>query len=161
MQLTTINHQNTTALKIEHLGASIIRYGLAVVLIWIGIIKFTTYEAEGVKPLIEHSPLLSLFGTMGFSMLIGAVEILSGLLIALRSVSAKASVIGGLMGVGTFVITLTFLLSTPGVIQPGYSFPFISPQPGQFLIKDIVLLGASLWVAGEAWLAVENTKPTA
>jgi hypothetical protein len=26
-------------------------------------------------------------------------------------------------------------------------------MPGQFVLKDIVLLGAALWTAGEAWAA--------
>ncbi len=49
-----------------------------------------------------------------------------------------------------FLITMTFVLSTPGVWQPGYGFPFPSPFPGQFLAKDLLFLGASIWTAGEA-----------
>jgi len=49
-----------------------------------------------------------------------------------------------------FLITLTFVLTTPGVWQPGYGFPFPSPMPGQFLLKDLMLLGAAIWTAGEA-----------
>ncbi|WP_457290149.1 DUF417 family protein [Pedobacter sp. UYP24] len=75
---------------------------------------------------------------------------------ACRSFSSKASLLGSAMAVITFVITLTFLLSTPGIIQPGYNFPFISPQPGQFLLKDIVLLGAAIWSTGESLRRVGN-----
>ena len=32
-------------------------------------------------------------------------------------------------------------------------FPAVSAMPGQFVLKDIVLLGAALWTAGEAWAA--------
>lgn len=39
----------------------------------------------------------------------------------------------------------------------GYGFPFPSPMPGQFLAKDIVLLGAAIWTAGEALSASERT----
>lgn len=42
------------------------------------------------------------------------------------------------------------MFSTPGVIAPGYSFPVLSANVGQFLAKDLVLLGAALWTAGEA-----------
>jgi uncharacterized membrane protein YkgB len=154
MKTENLNSTTTAGLKLERTGASIIRYGLAITLIWIGILKFTAYEAEGIKPLIDHSPILAwgykLFTVSQYAGVIGFIEILSGGLIACRQLSAKASVIGGVMGVCTFLITLTFLLSTPGIIQTGYNFPFISPQPGQFLLKDIVLLGASIWVAGEA-----------
>jgi len=48
------------------------------------------------------------------------------------------------------LITLSLLLSTPGAWQPGYGFPALSPSPGQFLAKDLLLLGAAIWTAGEA-----------
>lgn len=138
-------------------GEIVLRYGLVVVLVWIGMLKFTSYEAEGIRPLAEHSPFFSwtysFLSTRDFSNILGVMEIAIGLLIALRPFSAKLSAIGSIGGAITFLITLTFLLSTPGVIQQGLSFPFISGSPGQFLIKDIVLLGASLWTAGEALAA--------
>jgi hypothetical protein len=43
------------------------------------------------------------------------------------------------------LITLTFFLSTPGVAEAtAGGFPAISAAPGQFLLKDLVLLAASL-----------------
>jgi hypothetical protein len=38
----------------------------------------------------------------------------------------------------------------------GSGFPALSFTPGEFVIKDIVLLGASLWAAGEALAAVRQ-----
>jgi hypothetical protein len=32
-------------------------------------------------------------------------------------------------------------------------FPALSGAVGQFLLKDVVLLGAALWCFGEAWTA--------
>ncbi len=52
-----------------------------------------------------------------------------------------------------FLITLSFTLTTPGMWQPGYGFPFPSPMPGQFLLKDVVSIGAAIWTAGEAMRA--------
>ncbi|MCY1531648.1 Inner membrane protein RclC [compost metagenome] len=153
-----MEHQNTkNSTLLLKSGKIVLRYGLVVVLVWIGMLKFTSYEAEGIRPLAEHSPFFSwtynFLSTRDFSNILGVIEIAIGLLIALRPFSAKLSAIGSIGGVITFLITLTFLLSTPGVIQEGMSFPFISGSPGQFLIKDIVLLGASLWTAGEALTA--------
>lgn len=34
-------------------------------------------------------------------------------------------------------------------------FPFLSGMVGQFLIKDVVLLAASVWTAAEAWRAAD------
>jgi uncharacterized membrane protein YkgB len=55
------------------------------------------------------------------------------------------------------LITLSFLLTTPGVWQPEYGFPYLSPMPGQFLAKDLLLLGAAIYTAGEALVASLNT----
>ncbi len=43
----------------EKIGAAIIRYGLVAVLLWVGLLKFTAYEAEGIQPLVGNSPLMS------------------------------------------------------------------------------------------------------
>ena len=135
-------------------GSFLIRYGLVVILIWIGTLKFTQYEATGIRPLAENSPFFSwtfaFLSTMAFSSILGVIEITPGVLIALRPFSPKLSAIGSFAAILTFLTTLTFIVSTPGVIQDGWTFPFISGSPGQFLIKDLVLLGAALWTAGEA-----------
>jgi uncharacterized membrane protein YkgB len=53
--------------------------------------------------------------------------------------------LGAAMSAVTYVITLTFFFSTPGVAEAtAGGFPAISAMPGQFLLKDLVLLAASL-----------------
>ncbi len=153
---TNVEHKNADGwgYTLENIGANVIRYGLVIVLLWVGALKFTAYEAEGIQGLIANSPLMSwMLGIMsvrGVSMLIGTVEIVLGLMIATRSFAPQISAIGSLGAIVTFLITLSFLLTTPGVWQPGYGFPFPSPMPGQFLAKDLVNLGAAIWTAGEA-----------
>jgi len=49
-------------------------------------------------------------------------------------------------------------LTTPGVWQPGYGFPFPSPMPGQFIAKDLALLGIAVWSAGEALRAARRVE---
>ena len=39
--------------KAEALGGHALRYGLVLVLLWIGGMKFTAYEAEGIRPFVE------------------------------------------------------------------------------------------------------------
>ncbi len=157
--MITINNNTDThkATKLEGIGAGIIRYGLAIVLLWVGMLKFTAYEAEGIKPLVENSPFLSwaysATSVQGFSMILGVIEIILAILIASRPISPKASAIGSIGAIIMFLITLTFAFSTPGIWQPGYGFPYLSPMPGQFIAKDILLLGASVWTAGEALTA--------
>ncbi|MEO5943615.1 MAG: DUF417 family protein [Ferruginibacter sp.] len=157
MEDSNYNKKVDQATKLQVMGASVIRYGLAIVLIWIGILKFTSYEAGGVAPLGEHSPFFSwlfpLIGANGFAELLGVIEITLGVLICFRAFVPKLSAWGSIGAAITFCLTITLLFSTPGVIQEGYGFPFISPMPGQFLIKDVVLLGAALYTAGEALTA--------
>jgi uncharacterized membrane protein YkgB len=53
-----------------------------------------------------------------------------------------------------FLTTLSFLVTTPGVWEPSLGgFPALSAVPGQFLVKDLALLGMALWSLGEAWQA--------
>jgi len=146
---------------LEGVGANVIRYGLVIILLWVGALKFTAYEAEGIQGLIASSPLFSwmysVMSVRGAAMLIGIVEIILGLLIATRPVAPKISALGSIGAIIMFLLTLTFVFTTPGVWQPGYGFPFPSPMPGQFLAKDIMLLGAAIWTAGEALRAARRT----
>jgi reactive chlorine resistance protein C len=148
------SHRSVRAqLKLEALGLSISRYGLALVLLLIGLLKFTTVEAAGIQPLVAHSPLLSwtyaVLSVQGVSNVIGVIEIAIAVLLVLRPVSAKASLIGSLGSIVTFLLTTSFLFSTPGAIQWNHGLPALG-DAGQFLIKDVVLLGASFWTAAEA-----------
>jgi len=54
--------QSDWGLTLENAGANIIRYGLVVILLWVGLLKFTAYEAEGIQGLIANSPLMSWHG---------------------------------------------------------------------------------------------------
>ncbi len=134
-------------------GYAISRYGLVAVLLLIGFLKFTAAEAVGIQPLVAHSPLMSwmyaVLGVRGVSALIGTIEITVALLVALRPLSAGASFVGSLGCIVTFLLTTSFLLSTPGAVQWSYGLPVLG-DAGQFLIKDVVLLGASFLTASEA-----------
>ncbi|MEP6513114.1 MAG: DUF417 family protein, partial [Parafilimonas sp.] len=145
MKNTTEYIDKGNAAKLEKAGAAVLRYGLVIVLLWVGMLKFTAYESEGVHGLASHSPLLSWLSdsmsVRSFSALLGVIEITLGILIATGRFAPKLSAIGSMGAIIMFLITLTFLLSTPGVWQPDYGFPFLSPNPGQFLAKDILLLG--------------------
>jgi uncharacterized membrane protein YkgB len=94
-------------------GGNIIRYGLVVVIVYIGALKFTASEATRIQPL--------------------------------------------------FIGTLSFLFTTPGVTDAAAGgFPALS-SVGQFLLKDLVLIGASVWTLGEslsAATAAGRLRPT-
>src|SRR6266478_6671953 len=139
--------------SLETLGIHISRYGLVVTLLLIGVLKFTAGEAQGIQPLVANSPLMSwlyhIFSVQGVSNLIGTIEIFVAALIALRPFSARLSFAGSIGAVITFLLTVSFLFSTPGAFQLSHGFPLLG-DAGQFLIKDLVLLGAAVWTAAEA-----------
>ena len=139
---------------LEAVGHAIVRYGLVLVLGWIGAMKFTAYEAAGIQPLVANSPLMGwMYGFLSvrvFSNLLGTVEIAVAAMIALRPASPRIAAVGSAMAVMMFLTTLSFLLSTPGWEASLGGFPALSVVPGQFLLKDVVLLGAAVWSLGEA-----------
>jgi uncharacterized membrane protein YkgB len=130
-----------------------VRYGLVVVIAWIGALKYTSYEAAGIQPLIAHSPLLSwlydIVSVRALAAVLGTAEILAALLIAARPWWPRASAAGSTFGVLLFASTLSFLFTTPGVTAAG-GFPVLSVLPGQFPLKDLVLIGAALWTLGDS-----------
>ena len=63
------------SLSVDHLGSGFARWGLILCLLFIGFAKFTPEEAQGIRPLILHSPLMawmySVWGLQGVSNVIG------------------------------------------------------------------------------------------
>ncbi len=151
---------DTTGGTLERIGGYLLRYGLALTLIWVGALKFTSYEAEAIQPLAANSPLLSwvynILSVQAFAIALGIGEIALGLMIAARPIAPLISAIGSLGAAILFAVTLTFLLTTPGVWQPDFGVPFLSPMPGQFLAKDLTLFAVSIWTAGEALRAARG-----
>ena len=142
-------------------GNQSIRYGLVVVLLWIGGMKFTSYEAEAISGFVNNSPLMSwtysVFSSRAVSALIGVAEIAIALLIFARPFSATAAVVGAALACGMFFTTLSFMVSTPGIWEAAAGgVPAISVTPGQFLVKDFVLLGASIWIFAEAYKGLSH-----
>jgi uncharacterized membrane protein YkgB len=161
---TTARERSPLGSRVEAVGRGLARYGLAVVVGWIGLMKFTGYEAEGIRPFVANSPLLSwVYGPLsvrGFSAALGVVEVAIALLIAARPLSSRACTLGSALAVGMFLTTLSFLVTTPGVWEPSLGgFPALSAVPGQFLVKDLALLGTALWSLGEAWQASRRRGP--
>jgi uncharacterized membrane protein YkgB len=110
--------------------------------------KFTGYEANGIAPFVSHSPLMgwlhTFFGVQGTSYIIGIIELATAIVLIIGAFNPFASALGAAMSATTYIITLTFFLSTPGVAEAtAGGFPAISAPIGQFLLKDLVLLAAS------------------
>lgn len=147
--------------RLATLGDTVARVGLhglrittAVVLGWIGAMKFTAYEAGAIQGLVESSPLTNwlyqVFSVQGASNLIGSVEIVTAALLLAGAKNPKAALLGALGAALTFLVTSIFLFTAP-VTEPSLDgFPALSVVPGQFLLKDIVLLAAAVLLSGDA-----------
>ena len=150
--LVTAAPTSRIADRVMWAGQLVSRYGLVVVLAWIGYGKYFKMEA---RVLVEHSPLMSWIydfaSATAVARALGTMEIVAALLIALRPFWPRASAIGSALAVVLFVGTLSFLFSTPGVVTAHFGgLPVLSALPGQFLLKDLVLIGVAIWSLGEA-----------
>jgi uncharacterized membrane protein YkgB len=141
----------SSAERLEWLGAGLLRWSLVFLLVFFGALKWAAFEADAVHPMIANSPFLfwldRLFGKRGASEFIGVIELVTAALLIARRWSPKAGMIGGFMGIVMFLTTLSFLFTTPN-IEAEFAF----------ILKDVVLLGVSTWLAGEAWVALERTR---
>ena len=151
------------AARFMRLAAIGVYYALAVIFIWFGALKFTDYEAGGIAGLILNSPFVGwwydLLGIKGTAAMLGVVEITTGLLLGARLLSPRVSQIGAAFSALTFLITFSFFFTTPIVPEPlAGGFPALSIQLGQFLLKDLVLLAASVFLIAESTLAVGLRK---
>ena len=144
-----------TARRISFLrtaGFRVLRYGLVFLLLAGGAAKFAELEAEGIRPFIANSPLMSwmyaFLSVRAASEVIGVIEIALGLGILLRRWLPRLSGIASLAAAGMFVVTFSFFFTTPGAMATG-------SDVGGFLMKDLILLGAALAIAAEALASAE------
>jgi uncharacterized membrane protein YkgB len=78
-------------------------------------------------------------------------------LLLARPWSPRAGVAGGIGAAVIFLATLSFLVTTPGAWAtiPGWPIP-MPGMAGSFLIKDLFLLGAAVWITGESLRAASH-----
>lgn len=114
--------------------------GIFIILVWIGLFKFTYAEAKAIEPLVANHFLLSwsyhFLSVQAVSDLIGCAEIGVAIAFVLGSfslINKKIALIGNSV---IFLITLSFLFTTP---HRWHSVEGI-PVTDFFILKDIVLL---------------------
>jgi uncharacterized membrane protein YkgB len=145
---------------IDAIASVLSRYGLVIVIGWIGALKFANFEAHQIQPLVANSPfmgwLYNFLPVYTFSALLGVVELVAAVLLAIKPLAPRLSIVGSLLAIVLFVSTVSFLFTTPGVAEPaGGGFPALS-LTGEFLLKDIPLLGLSFWTLADAIRAVQR-----
>jgi uncharacterized membrane protein YkgB len=140
----------------------VIATGMVVMLFWAGAFKMTSPGAEGIIPLVSNSPFISwdfkLFGPYVGADLIGLTEWIGGVLIIIGLFKPRAGIVGGIIGVLMFFTTSSMLITTPGAIIHVNGMAYMN-NLGLFLYKDIINLGASLYLIayfGKKALAAEQ-----
>jgi uncharacterized membrane protein YkgB len=126
--------------KARNFGMNFIRFACALVLIWIGGLKFVHYEADGIVPFVASSPFLSFFykmpqdykphgnkegelvpanrkwntdnGTYTFSNALGVLLIVIGALLLIGYRNSYAGFFGSLLLIIMSIGTLSFLITT-------------------------------------------------
>ena len=132
---------------LQNTGLHLARFGMVVVLLWIGGLKAFRYEAAGIVPFVANSPAMNIIykyeapqykkqmnkegefkpvnidwhkdnNTYLFSYGLGALIILIGILMALYPVLPGISAVGSFLAFIMSLITLSFLITTPEAWVP-------------------------------------------
>lgn len=128
------------------IGFTIAIIGTAITLLWIGVFKFTPTEAKDIQDVVKNSPFMSwlnsVLSVQGVSNFVGTFEIVTAVLLLLQLFWTRLSLIAGLLGSLIFLITISFLFSTPGMFT---TVDGLLVANG-FILKDIALLGICVQV---------------
>lgn len=112
---------------------------VAMVLLWIGGMKFFEFEAHAIVRLVETSPFMSwlyaVFSVQGASNVIGGFDVLFALLLGAGIYSKNKPLIitSGMACLSVFLMTQTFLFTVPDT----FNSTTIVNRLGQFVIKDL------------------------
>ena len=127
--------------------------GVVLPLVLIGALKFTQYEIDALKPLISGTPWLAwlypVFGPALTSYILGVTELITAALVIASFWSARAGVAAGALGSAIFAVTSSTMLVMPIWVSELGGFPWLNPT-GQFLVKDVALLGVSLLILSDS-----------
>jgi uncharacterized membrane protein YkgB len=120
--------------------------GTVIILIWVGLFKFTAVEAGAIKGLVENhfamSWMYKVMSVQQVSNFIGIFEVLTGIGLFVSLFVKRVALYAGFASAIIFVTTLSFLITTPGVFKSVEGF-FVTDF---FILKDIPYLAISLMV---------------
>lgn len=128
---------------------AIVQAAMILIFLGFGIAKFAGYEQKSVGLLVANHPVLrhgpKRLGDAGFARLLGTIELFTATLLTLGFVYSWLGMLGGLLGAGTFLVTLS-LFPFVQYFETAAGRAFLSSR-GQFLFKDIALLAGCLAIA--------------
>ena len=81
---------------------------------------------------------LGLFGERGEAKIIGTIELTTAAVLTVGSIIPMASAVGAAMACVTFLLTTSFVFTTPGITEKSSTgFPIVSTLLEQFLLKTL------------------------
>lgn len=117
---------------------------VVIVLLWIGGMKFTLIEAQGIEGLVQSSPLMSwlytFFSVQTTSNIIGFYDLIAAALLIVAIYKPKLRAAAIIMSGLVFIVTQTFLFSYSAAL----SSDTVLSATGHFLIKDLWYLACLL-----------------
>jgi uncharacterized membrane protein YkgB len=127
-----------------------IRTSMVIIFLFFGYQKWFAYEAQVLIPYISNGPLIfwlyPVFGIRGASWFLGVAEWLFGALLFLGFWDKRVGVAGAAGSAATFIATVTIIPFMPnGWAESAGGFPAMTGNV-PFLMKDVVLLAASLYL---------------
>jgi len=135
------------AASLQNTGIHVARWGIVIVMLWIGGLKAFKYEAVGIVPFVANSPTMNFFykydvpeykkhmnkegeykpeniawheanNTYSFSYGLGAAIVLIGVMFALYPMFPGVSAVGSFLTIIMSLVTLSFLITTPETWVP-------------------------------------------
>ncbi len=124
----------------QRIAPRFLRYSMALVVLWIGALKFV--DPSPVVGLLKAS--LPFLASNGFVYGLGAVEVIVALLLFVGIAPRYV----GLALLALFAGTLTIFVIAPMVSYGDNGFPLLS-LVGEFLLKDLVLFATSVTIIAQ------------
>src|SRR5712671_3057672 len=138
----------------------LVRASMVVIFLFFGYQKWFEYEAQALIPFISNGPLIfwmyPVFGVRGASWFLGVSEWLFGALLFLGFWDKRLGILGAAGSTATFVMTVTIIPFMPnGWAESAGGFPAMTGNV-PFLMKDVVLLAASLYLLKQDLMRVSR-----
>jgi uncharacterized membrane protein YkgB len=142
-----------SGLLAKDLDCHVIRASMVIIFLFFGYQKWFEYEAQVLIPYISNGPLIwwmyPVFGIRGASWFLGGAEWTFGALLFAGFWDKRLGILGAAGSVVTFIMTVTIIPFMPnGWAASAGGFPAMTGNI-PFLMKDVVLLAASIYLLKE------------
>jgi uncharacterized membrane protein YkgB len=152
-----------SGLLAKDLDYHLVRASMVIIFLLFGYQKWFAYEATVLIPFISHDPLISwlypAFGLQGASWLLGVSEWIFGALLFLGFWDKRLGILGAIGSTITFATTVSIIPFMPNKWDPAAGFPAMAGNV-PFLVKDLVLLAASIYLLKQDVVRVSQEAHT-